>query len=124
MPTIPLSTSANMIRPNFYTVVGAYILLVILLTAAVLYYAELKAKRKPTRAQKRPERSINTERPIEITKLIDKYAEDGRLPLSFGGKYLSKEHAGTGAIKLDLRAIGPDVEKNKTKKEEKDQRSE
>jgi len=58
------------------------------------------------------------ERPIEITKLIDKYAEEGRLPLSFGGKYLSKEHAGTGAIKLDLRAIGPDVEKNKTEKDE------
>ena len=53
------------------------------------------------------------ERPIEITKLIDKYAEEGRLPLSFGGKYLSKEHAGSGAIKLDLRAIGPDVEKKK-----------
>ncbi len=64
------------------------------------------------------------ERPIEITKLIDKYAEEGRLPLSFGGKYLSKEHAGLGAIKLDLRAIGPDFEKKKTKKEEKDQRSE
>ncbi len=56
------------------------------------------------------------ERPIEITKLIDKYAEEGRLPLSFGGKYLSKEHAGTGAIKLDLRAIGPDVEKKKDEK--------
>ena len=64
------------------------------------------------------------ERPIEITKLIDKYAEEGRLPLSFGGKYLSKEHAGTGAIKLDLWAIGPDVEKKMTKKEEKDLRSE
>jgi len=116
MPTIPLSTSANMIRPNFYTVVGAYILLVTLLTVAVLYYAEQKAKRKPT--IKKANVRARTERPIEITKLIDKYAEEGRLPLSFGGKYLSKEHAGTGAIKLDLRAIGPDVEK---KKEEKDQ---
>ncbi len=71
----------------------------------------MKKKKK-----ERPERSINTERPIEITKLIDKYAEEGRLPLSFGGKYLSKEHAGTGAIKLDLRAIGPDVEKKKDEK--------
>jgi len=65
--------------------------------------------------KKRPEQP--PERPIEITKLIDKYAEEGRLPLSFGGKYLSKGHAGTGAIKLDLRAIGPDVEKKKTEKE-------
>ncbi len=48
MPTINLSTSANMIRPNFYTFVGAYILLVTLIVIAFLYYEELKAKIKPT----------------------------------------------------------------------------
>lgn len=33
---------------NFYPAVGAYILIVTLIVVATLYYAEIKANRKPT----------------------------------------------------------------------------
>ena len=60
------------------------------------------------------------ERPIDVSKLINEYAEEGRLPLSFGGTYLPKSHDGSGGIAGDLKAISP-IRKPACEKAKKDE---
>ena len=58
------------------------------------------------------------ERPIDLSKLIDKHIERGGMPLSFGGEYLPVERVGTADVKLALKTIGPKGKKKEDKKDE------
>ena len=57
------------------------------------------------------------ERPIDVSKLIDKHIERGELPLSFRGEYLPDS---SGQLGLGLREIAPKDQKKKTEKDEND----
>ncbi len=69
-----------------------------------------------SKKKKRPER------PIEISKLIDKYIEKGGITIAPGGLSLPPSNDGSGLIDTTLRVMGPDHKpaSKKTKKTEKD----